>query len=147
MSALSACTKALAASGGMKAVIDGNADAISQAKAAGGEVKPFDDDVQDNVGEYSQDLIKQAVSDGKLSEENVDAIAEATNRQQRAVEDLGYVDDGETRSPIRPMADASTIIMAGAPRRSKALLVPPAPQNEVAGRRSTRTTQRAARRL
>ncbi|MCT1921553.1 TRAP transporter substrate-binding protein DctP [Brevibacterium luteolum] len=89
-------SNALAASGGMKAVIDGNADAISQAKAAGGEVTPFDDDVQDNVGEYSQELIKQAVTDGKLSQENVDAIAEATKRQQRAVEDLGYVDDGET---------------------------------------------------
>ncbi|MCT1658338.1 C4-dicarboxylate ABC transporter substrate-binding protein, partial [Brevibacterium luteolum] len=38
----------------------------------------------------------KAVSDGKLSQENVDAIAEATKRQQRAVEDLGYVDDGET---------------------------------------------------
>lgn len=86
----------LAAAGGMQAVIDGNAEAIAQAKEEGGEIAPFADDVQQEIGSFSEELTQQAVENGHIDEDIVSIIAEQEEQWTADLEELGYTDEGDT---------------------------------------------------
>lgn len=87
-------SNALAAEGGMQAVIGGNADAVRQAKEAGGEVEPFDDGLQDEISDYSEELTAAALENGLIDENILDNIAASEEEWTKRFEELGYVDDG-----------------------------------------------------
>nr|WP_272902388.1 C4-dicarboxylate ABC transporter substrate-binding protein [Brevibacterium daeguense] len=87
---------ALAASGGMKAVIDGNAAAVAQAKENNGQVAPFADEIQDEISTYSKELTQEAVSNGQIDENIESIISEAGEKWAKEFEELGYTDEGET---------------------------------------------------
>ncbi|WP_029088147.1 TRAP transporter substrate-binding protein DctP [Brevibacterium album] len=87
-------SNALASSGGMQAVIGGNAAAVGQAKEAGGEVTAFSDELQDQIASYSEELTNEAIGNGHISE---DILAEITAKQSEWDErftELGYEDQG-----------------------------------------------------
>ncbi|WP_028660552.1 TRAP transporter substrate-binding protein DctP [Nocardioides insulae] len=88
---------ALASSGGMQAIIGGNADAVSQAKEAGGQVAPFADDIQDEIRSYSEELTSEAVANGEIPEDIQQVIADSAEQWTTEFEGLGYTDKGETK--------------------------------------------------
>ena len=85
-----------ASAGGMQAVIGGNAEAVAQAKEAGGEVSPFSDEVQDQIGSYAEELTEEAVQNGNIDEDIVSIIAEYEEQWTAELEELGYTDGGTT---------------------------------------------------
>jgi len=85
-----------ASAGGMKAVIDGNAEAVAQAKEAGGEVTEFSDEVQDQIGSYAETLTEEAVQNGNIDEDIRAIIAEYEEQWTAELEELGYTDGGTT---------------------------------------------------
>ena len=90
-------SNALASSGGMKAVIDGNAAAVQQAKDNGGEVNPFADDIQQEIMAYSETLTEDAIGNGQIGEDISTVIQEAEEKWTQEFEALGYTDEGETK--------------------------------------------------
>ncbi|WP_453974688.1 TRAP transporter substrate-binding protein DctP [Brevibacterium pityocampae] len=90
-------SNSLASSGGMKAVIDGNAAAVQQAKDAGGEVQAFADDIQQEIMAYSEQLTDDAISNGQIDEDISTVIKEAEEKWAKEFEELGYTDEGETK--------------------------------------------------
>ncbi|WP_295690506.1 C4-dicarboxylate ABC transporter substrate-binding protein [uncultured Brevibacterium sp.] len=89
-------SNALASSGGMEAVIGGNAAAVQQAKDAGGEVTPFADDIQEEISNYSTQLTDEAIGNGQIDENIETIIQDAGEKWAKEFEDLGYTDEGET---------------------------------------------------
>lgn len=85
-----------ASAGGMEAVIGGNADAVAQAKAAGGDVLAFDEEIQEQIGSYAEELTEQAVQNGQIDEDIVSIIQEYEERWTAKLEELGYTDEGST---------------------------------------------------
>lgn len=85
-----------ASAGGMEAVIGGNAEAVAQAKEAGGEVAPFTDDIQQQIGSYAEELTEQAVENGHIDEDIVSIISESEEEWTAELEELGYTDEGTT---------------------------------------------------
>jgi len=85
-----------ASAGGMQAVIGGNAEAVAQAKEAGGEVSPFSDEVQDQIGSYAEELTEEAVQNGHIDEDIVSLISEYEEQWTAELEELGYTDGGTT---------------------------------------------------
>ncbi|GAA2093040.1 MULTISPECIES: TRAP transporter substrate-binding protein DctP [Brevibacterium] len=88
-------SNALAGSGGMQAVIGGNAAAVAQAKEAGGDVSAFDDELQDAIGEFSQKATEEAIGNGHIDENILATIAEGEERWAEEFAELGYEDEGE----------------------------------------------------
>ena len=85
-----------ASAGGMQAVIDGNAEAVAQAKAAGGNITPFADDIQQQIGSYAEELTAEAVANGHIDEDIVTIISDLEEQWTADLEGLGYTDEGST---------------------------------------------------
>lgn len=77
-------------------MIGGNADAVAQAKAAGGDVLAFDEEIQEQIGSYAEELTEQAVQNGQIDEDIVSIIQEYEERWTAKLEELGYTDEGST---------------------------------------------------
>jgi TRAP-type C4-dicarboxylate transport system substrate-binding protein len=88
-------SNALASSGGMQAVIGGNAAAVGQAREAGGDISPFDDELQDQISTISSQLTEEAIGNGNIDEDILTTIADAQERWAKEFEELGYADEGE----------------------------------------------------
>src|SRR5690625_3685921 len=89
-------SNALASAGGMEAAIGGNADAVRQAKEAGGEVTAFSDDLQEAIAAYSAELTEEAVSNGLIAEDILSTIEASEEEWTARFEELGYTDEGTT---------------------------------------------------
>ncbi len=87
-------SNAMASSGGMEAVIGGNADAVRQAKEADGEISAFDDALQEEIGEYSAELTEEAIGNGLIDEDILEQIAASEEEWSARFEELGYTDEG-----------------------------------------------------
>jgi TRAP-type C4-dicarboxylate transport system substrate-binding protein len=87
-------SNALASSGGMLAVIGGNAAAVKQAKDAGGTVTPFDDELQDEISDYSAELTEEAIGNGLVSESLAEDVQAARDEWEKTFAELGYEDQG-----------------------------------------------------
>ena len=87
-------SNALASAGGMQAVIGGNAAAVGQAKAANGEVTAFDDELQEEIAAYSEELTAGALENGQIDENILETIATAEEEWTSRFEELGYTDEG-----------------------------------------------------
>lgn len=87
-------SNAMASSGGMEAVIGGNADAVRQAKEAGGEVTPFADELQQEIAEYSVGLSEEAIGNGLIGEDILETINASEEEWSTRFEELGYTDEG-----------------------------------------------------
>jgi TRAP-type C4-dicarboxylate transport system substrate-binding protein len=85
-----------ASAGGMQSVIGGNAEAVAQAKEAGGEITAFTDEVQQQIGSYAEELTEEAVQNGHIDEDIVSMIAEYEEQWTAEIEELGYTDEGTT---------------------------------------------------
>ncbi|WP_349828259.1 hypothetical protein [Brevibacterium litoralis] len=79
----------------MTAVIGGSADAVAQAKAAGGTVQAFDEDVQSAIGEHSTSLIEAGVENGVLPADITTQIADGVAYWQEEFAGVGYTDQGD----------------------------------------------------
>ena len=87
-------SNALAAAGGMQAVIGGNAAAVGQAKDANGEILAFDDALQDQVADYSEELTAAALENGLIDEDILATITASEEEWTTRFEELGYTDEG-----------------------------------------------------
>jgi hypothetical protein len=87
-------SNALAAAGGMQAVIGGNAAAVGQAKDANGEILAFDDALQEEVANYSEELTAAALENGLIDEDILATITAAEEEWTTRFEELGYTDEG-----------------------------------------------------
>lgn len=87
-------SNALASAGGMQAVIGGNAAAVGQAKEANGEIGAYDQELQDEISAYSEELSAAAIENGLIDEDIVDTIVAAEEEWTQRFEELGYTDEG-----------------------------------------------------
>ncbi|WP_029088148.1 C4-dicarboxylate ABC transporter substrate-binding protein [Brevibacterium album] len=87
-------SNALASSGGMLAVIGGNAAAVGQAKDAGGTVTAFDDQLQEEISTYSAELTEEAIGNGLVSETLTEDVQDKRAEWEERFAELGYEDQG-----------------------------------------------------
>lgn len=91
-------SNALASGGVVKGQTDGAAEVIKQAKAHGGEVTAFDDEVQATLEESSESLTADAVANGHIDEDIVTTIAESVDHWTEELEKSGFGDQGDTET-------------------------------------------------
>lgn len=75
--------------------IDGIQQAVIQAKGAGGAVIPFDEEVDQAIGEANEELLASVRETGLLSDELLDSIPDLAEKWESQVQDLGYQDAGD----------------------------------------------------
>ncbi|WP_028660351.1 hypothetical protein [Nocardioides insulae] len=79
---------------GLVRVPTDNMNAVKQARAAGGEVAPFGDDVLETIETNREDAMAKAVDGGLLGEDIDTELAETIEKWQGIVSELGYEDGG-----------------------------------------------------
>ena len=75
--------------------IDGIQQAVIQAKGAGGAVVPFDEEVDEAIGEANEELLASVRETGLVSDELLDSIPELGEKWENRVQELGYQDEGD----------------------------------------------------
>lgn len=75
--------------------IDGIQQAVIQAKGAGGAVVPFDEEVDEAIGEANEELLASVREKGLVSDELLDSIPELGEKWENRVQELGYQDEGD----------------------------------------------------
>lgn len=75
--------------------ISGQQMAVEQAKAAGGDIIPLEDDLDQQIGEANDELIESIRAEGLVSDELLEAVpALAEQWEDRVTNELGYEDKG-----------------------------------------------------
>ncbi|WP_349828260.1 TRAP transporter substrate-binding protein DctP [Brevibacterium litoralis] len=101
--------------GQMHTTIGGNAHAVGMSKEAGGEIQPFDAEVQDTVAEFNTTLREEVDAAGEGGEGLVAKVDEATAHYTQLVSELGFEDSGATEdfdewfdpeTDFRPLGEA-----------------------------------------
>ena len=80
--------------GQMQTTVGGNAAAVGQAKDANGEILAFDDALQDQVADYSEELTAAALENGLIDEDILATITASEEEWTTRFEELGYTDEG-----------------------------------------------------
>ncbi|MDN3480653.1 TRAP transporter substrate-binding protein DctP [Arthrobacter sp. APC 3897] len=102
--------------GGMETIMKGKAEAIQQAKAAGGKISAFDNEVLKSLEDQSKVLTEEAVANGLLDENTLNTISESQSHWEETFEALGYVDEGsleeldkwyDKNTDFKPYVDAA----------------------------------------
>lgn len=75
-------------------VASGGAESIRQAKAAGGEIEPFDAAAEDIVAETNAEVLDSAVESGALDMDIRQRVQESNEKWSTVAEELGYEDGG-----------------------------------------------------
>ncbi|WP_028659738.1 TRAP transporter substrate-binding protein DctP [Nocardioides insulae] len=101
--------------GQMMTTVGGNAEAIKQAKAAGGAIEQFPEDVQTSIEEFNTEKNEEIAASGVAGDDLTDKIAESVEKWTAEAESLGYADAGTTadfdqwydpKTDYRPLAEA-----------------------------------------
>lgn len=75
--------------------IDGKREGVEQAKSSGGAVVPFDEDMNNAIGEANQELLNSTRETGLLSDEVLDSIPDLAEKWENRIMELGYQDGGD----------------------------------------------------
>ncbi|GAA4282804.1 hypothetical protein GCM10022261_03350 [Brevibacterium daeguense] len=81
---------------GLALAVDTNAMVIEEAKAKGGEVAEFGPEAKDVIATSNEDLMQQVVESGTLGDDLEGRMAASLEKWTGVVEELEYVDGGET---------------------------------------------------
>lgn len=80
---------------GVPLIANGNAEAVSQAKAAGGTIEQFDDETEQVVGETNQQQREAIAEGGAVGDDIVERIQESSEKWTAVAEEEGIVDLGD----------------------------------------------------
>lgn len=82
--------------GQLNGMIASSADALEDARDAGGGVVELEPEVEDRIIATQRQIIDDLVEDGLIESDLPDRLTESGERWTGVVEELGYSDDGET---------------------------------------------------
>lgn len=87
-------SSALGAAGFVQSYADSAAEVVRQAREFGGSVSPLPEDTQEQMRVIADSLTADAVADGGLDPETVDALTSGIETWTTRLEELGYADAG-----------------------------------------------------
>lgn len=76
-------------------VVGGSAQAVSDAKEAGGGLTAIDPEVEETISKTQEENVDAVIEDGLLPEDIRDQLGESADKWTGIVEELGYEDGGE----------------------------------------------------
>lgn len=76
-------------------VVEGSAQAVSDAKEAGGGLTAIDPEVEETISKTQEENVDAVIEDGLLPEDIRDQLGESADKWTGIVEELGYEDGGE----------------------------------------------------
>lgn len=76
-------------------VVEGSAQAVSDAKEAGGGLTAIDPEVEETISKTQEENVDAVIDDGLLPEDIRDQLGESADKWTGIVEELGYEDGGE----------------------------------------------------
>lgn len=86
---------AVSAGGWVADTVNGNHDAVTQAKEAGGTITPMNAETEKIIGESQEEQLQQIIDEGRLDADIVDRIAESAEKWTKVAEELGITETGD----------------------------------------------------